>query len=397
MQRFGKNKIVPSALIVAVVLTGLVLVSGCRDNNPPPQRPAPEVGVVTIEEQPVALTTELPGRAAPFLMADIRPQVNGIIQKRLFEEGAMVKAGQVLYQIDPAQFEAVYAAAKAALDRSQSNLASVQARADRYRELLAAKAVSQQDVDDADAALSQVRADIEYWKSELEKAGINLNYTRVTAPISGRIGRSSVTAGAVVTAYQPVPLSTIVQLNPIYVDVTQSSSELLRLGRDLETGKITNGTDATKKVRILLEDGTPYPHEGTLQFRDVTVDPSTGSYVLRVKVPNPEQVLMPGMFVRAVVMEGTAPRAILAPQQGVARNTKGEPLALVVNSDNVIKQRILTVERAIGNQWLVLSGLSAGDRVVVEGQLNIRPDMTVKPIPADIPSSGETPAPAPSN
>ncbi|MDY6830510.1 MAG: efflux RND transporter periplasmic adaptor subunit [Thermodesulfobacteriota bacterium] len=397
MQRFGKNKIVPPVLIVAVVLTGLVLVSGCRGNNQPPQRPAPEVGFITIKEQPVDLTTELPGRAAPFLMADIRPQVNGIIQKRLFEEGTTVSAGQVLYQIDPAQFEAVYAAARASLERSQSSLPSVGARAERYRELLAAKAVSQQDYDDADAALSQVKADIEYWKSEVEKARINLNYTRVTAPISGRIGRSSVTAGAIVTAYQPVPLSTIVQLNPIYVDVTQSSSELLRLSRNLETGKITNGTDEAKKVHILLEDGTPYPHEGTLQFRDVTVDPSTGSYVLRIKVPNPEQVLMPGMFVRAVVMEGTAPRAILAPQQGVARNTKGEPVAMVVNSDNVIEQRILTVERAIGNQWLVLSGLSAGDRLVVEGQLNIRPDMTVKPVPADIHVSGETPAPAPSN
>ncbi len=380
--------------MLTAILAVLLAFTGCQkadQKNQGAQRPAPEVGVVTIKTQSVDLTTELPGRAAPFMVAEIRPQVNGIIQERLFEEGAMVAAGQVLYQIDPAQFEAVHAAAKASLKRSQSNLPSVQARAERYRELLAERAVSQQDYDDAQAALDQVRADILYWQSEVEKARINLAYSQVTAPISGRIGRSSVTAGAVVTGYQAVALATIVQLDPIYLDVTQSSAELLRLSRSLRTGKIKNGAQRTKQVQILLEDGTPYEHAGMLQFRDVTVDPATGSSVLRIVVPNPENVLLPGMFARAVVMEGIAPEAILAPQQGVTRNTKGEPMAMVINNDNVVEQRILSIERAVGNHWLVLSGLVAGDRMVVEGQLSIRPGAGVRPVPVTIEPSKANP------
>lgn len=397
MQRHIRNSGKRLTWILTALLAGLVIFTGCQKEdkkNQAPQRPAPEVGVVTIKTQPVDLTTELPGRAAPHLVAEIRPQVNGIIQKRLFDEGATVEAGQVLYQIDPAQFNAVYTSARAALERSQSNLPSVQARFDRYQELLASKAVSQQDYDDAHAALAQVRADILYWKSEVEKARINLAYTRVTAPVAGRIGRSSVTAGAVVTAYQPVSLATIFQLDPIYVDVTQSSAELLRLSRSLRSGKIKNGNLRTKQVRILLEDGTPYKHMGALQSRDVTVDPATGSSVVRIVVPNPDQVLLPGMFVRAVVMEGIAPQAILVPQQGVTRNSKGEPIAMLVNKDNVVEQRVLTIERAIGNQWLVLSGLVPGDQVVVEGQLNIRPGASVRPVPAALETSEPNPAPA---
>ncbi len=287
--------------------------------------PVPEVATVTIEPQQVELTTELPGRTSPYLVAEIRPQVNGIIQKRLFREGSDVKAGQLLYQIDPAPFQVAHDSAKASLGKAQANLPSIRSRAERYKELLVDKAVSRQDYDDAAAAVEQARAEIEYWKAAVEAARINVGYTRVTAPISGRIGRSSVTDGALVTAYQPTALATIQQLDPIYVDVTQSSAELLRLKRNLETGRLSTDGKNGKKVRILLEDGTPYPLEGTLQFRDITVDPTTGSFTLRIVVPNPNHLLLPGMFVRAVVQEGIAEQAILVPQQGVSRTPKGEP------------------------------------------------------------------------
>ena len=250
------------------------------------------------------------------------------------------------------------------------------------------KAVSRQDYDDAAAAVEQARAEIEYWKAAVEAARINLGYTRVTAPISGRIGRSSVTDGALVTAYQPVSLATIQQLDPIYVDVTQSSAELLRLKRNLEAGRLSADAENNGKVRILLEDGTPYPLEGTLQFREVTVDPATGSFTLRIVVPNPEHLLLPGMFVRAVVQEGIAQHAILVPQQGVSRNPKGEPVALIVDEAGTVQQRMLTLDRAIGDQWLVSSGLCAGDRLIVEGMLNVRPGATVKVVPLDSRKAG---------
>jgi membrane fusion protein (multidrug efflux system) len=329
----------------------------------------------------VELTTELPGRTAACLISEIRPQVNGIIQKRHFKEGSDVKAGALLYQIDPAPFQVSYDSAKASLGKAQANLPSIRSRAERYRELLADKAVSHQDYDDAAAAVEQVKAEIEYWKAAVEAARINLGYTRVTAPISGRIGRSSVTDGALVTAYQAATLATIQQLDPIYVDVAQSSAELLRLKRNIEAGRLTSDKEKASKVRILLEDGTPYPLEGALQFRDVTVDPATGSFTLRIVVPNPEVLLLPGMFVRAVVQEGIASQAILVPQQGVTRTPKGDPVALIVDEAGVVQQRMLALNRAIGDKWLVSSGLSSGDRVIVEGMLNIRPGATVKAVP----------------
>ncbi len=353
---------------------------------------------MTIEPRQVELTTELPGRTSPYLVAEIRPQVNGIIKKRLFREGSDVKAGQLLYQIDPAPFQVALDSAKASLGKAQANLPSIRLRAERYQELLADKAVSQQDYDDAAAAVEQARAEIEYWKAAVAGARINLGYTRVTAPISGRIGKSSVTDGALVTAYQPASLATIQQLDPIYVDVTQSSAELLRLKRNLETGRLSANGANGRKVRILLEDGTPYPLEGTLQFRDVTVDPATGSFTLRIVVPNPRHLLLPGMFVRAVVQEGIDAQAILVPQQGVSRTPKGEPVALVVDEAGKVQQRLLTLNRAIGDQWLVSSGLSAGERLIVEGMMKVRPGATVKVIPWDGPKAGgrspeyETPA-----
>jgi membrane fusion protein (multidrug efflux system) len=379
----------PFAWLTLAALASFLLLGGCErgqgQGGPPP---SPEVATVTIEPQELELTTELPGRTSAYLVAEIRPQVTGIVQKRLFREGSDVKAGQLLYQIDPAPFQVAYDSAKASLGKAEANLPSIRARAERYQELIPERAVSQQDADDAASAMEQARAEIEYWRAAVEAARINLGYTQVTAPISGRIGKSSVTDGALVTAYQPTSLATIQQLNPIYVDVTQSSAELLRLRRNRETGRLSADKKNGRAVRILLEDGTPYPLEGTLQFRDITVDAATGSFTVRIVVPNPERLLLPGMFVRAVVQEGIAAKAILVPQQGVSRNPKGEPLALVVDEAGTVQQRMLTLDRAIGDKWLVSSGLATGDRVIVEGMLNVRPGAAVKAVPLDSRKAG---------
>jgi membrane fusion protein, multidrug efflux system len=389
--QFNKNGCEPIRWSMAwAVVASLLLVGGCESGHgqQTTATAVPEVATVTIVPRQVELTTELPGRTSAYLVSEIRPQVNGIIQKRQFQEGSDVKAGQLLYQIDPAPFQVAHDSAKASLGKAQANLPSIRSRSERYKELLVDKAVSRQDCDDAAAAVGQALAEIEYWKTAVEAARINLGYTRVTAPISGRIGRSSVTGGALVTAYQPTSLATIQQLDPIYVDVTQSSAELLRLKRNLEAGRLTADGNNGKKVHIQLEDGTPYPLEGTLQFREVTVDPTTGSFTLRIVVPNPEHLLLPGMFVRAVVQEGFAEQAILVPQQGVSRTPKGEPIALVVDDAGTVQQRMLTLDRAIGGQWLVSSGLSAGERLVVEGMMNARPGTAVKAVPLNTPKAG---------
>lgn len=383
MQRHKKIKQLPMWAMASAAVAAALLLVGC--GNGPGQQAArshvPEVAVVTIESRPIELTTELPGRTDAYLVSEIRPQVNGIIQKRMFKEGSDVNAGDLLYQIDSAPFQVAYNSAKASLGKAQANLPSIRSRAQRYKECLVDNAVSRQDYDDAAAAVQQAEAEIQYWKTAVEAARINLSYTRVTAPISGRIGRSSVTDGALVTAYQPTALATIQQLDPIYVDVSQSSAELLRLRRNLETGQLTADKGNEKKVRILLGDATSYSLEGTLQFRDVTVDPSTGSFTLRIVVPNPGHLLLPGMFVRAVVKEGIAEKAILVPQQGVSRTPKGEPVALIVDDTAKVRQRMLTLDRAVGDQWLVSSGLSAGERVIVEGGQKVRPGTSVKAIP----------------
>jgi membrane fusion protein (multidrug efflux system) len=380
------------ATALAMIGIGLFSLTGCGEkgaSSGQPRGAVVEVGVKTVQCKRVALSTELPGRTSSFLVAEIRPQVNGIIQKRQFREGSDVKAGQLLYQVDPAPFQAAFDSAKASLGKAQANLPSVRARAQRYEELLVDKAVSRQDYDDASAAMQQALAEIEYWKAAVETARINLGYTRVTAPISGRIGRSSVTDGALVTAYQIMPLAVIHQLDPIYVDVTQSSAELLRLKRNLETGHLSTDGENSAKVRIILEDGTPYPMEGALEFREVSVDSTTGSFVLRIQVPNPQHLLLPGMFVRAVVREGIADQAVLVPQQGVSRNTKGEATALIVDDSGTVQQRILTLDRAIGDQWRVTSGLSPGDRLIVDGMLNVRPGATVKVVNVGLDGPGE--------
>ena len=366
--------------LLAALACGLAMTACNRQSQAPPP-PAPEVATVTVVLQPVLLTTELPGRTCPYRIAEIRPQVNGLIQKRLFTEGADVKAGQELYQIDPAPFQAALDNANAALGRAEANLTSVQLRADRYKAALLDKAVSQQDFDDSAAALKQVQADIQYYKAMVETTRINLNYAHVVAPISGRIGASTVTDGAIVTAYQPVALASIQQLDPIYVDVPQSTSELLRLQRRLEEGRLTRNGTNVNEVRLILGDGTKYPLPGTLQFRDVSVDPTTASVILRMVFPNPNGVLLPGMFVRAVVKEGANDQAILIPQQAVSRDPKGNPVALVVEAGGKVGQRTLSLDREIVDQWLVSSGLAPGDRVIAEGMQKVRPGAAVKEVP----------------
>jgi membrane fusion protein (multidrug efflux system) len=357
-----------------------VLGVGCRRAQaPPPQGPV-EVNTVAVRSERVVLTTELPGRTAAYLIAEIRPQVNGIILKRLFEEGRDVKEGSLLYQIDPAPYQAAYDQAKATLAVAEANLPATRARAERLKGLVEIHAVGQQDYDDAAAALLRAEASVASARAAVESAQINLSYTPLKAPISGRIGRSAVTVGAMVTAYQPAALAVIQKLDPIYVDVTQASADLLRLRRGLASGQLkTSGS--VRKVKLLLEDGTPYPHEGTLQFRDVTVDSTTGSVVLRMVFPNPDYTLLPGMFVRATVEEGVNEKAVLAPQQGVTRDAKGNATALVVGAEGKVEERPLALDRALGDRWLVTSGLRDGDQVIVEGLQKVRPGVMVKAVP----------------
>lgn len=376
----------------ALVCSGLIL-SGCgQQANTEVVASAPDVGVVDIQAQAITLTTELSGRTSAFQVSEVRPQVGGIIQKRLFVEGADVKAGQALYQIDPATYQATYDSARASLAKAEASLISIRNKASRYEELVAIKAVSQQDNDDSQAALKQAQADVASAKAAVETARINLDYTRVAAPISGRIGRSSVTPGALVTAGQSAALATVQQLDTIYVDVTQSSAELLRLKRDLASGQLKAAGANQASVKLILEDGSVYPQAGKLQFSDVTVDQSTGSITLRAVFPNPKGELLPGMYVRAVLEEGGEDRAILVPQQGVTRDTKGNPTALVVGPDNKVELRVLKTRRTIGDKWLVSEGLKAGDKLIVDGLQRIAPGATVNPVPATAAEQSATPA-----
>jgi len=383
----------------------------------------PEVATITITQKPVLLTTELPGRTVPFLIAEIRPQVSGLIQKRLFTEGSDVKAGQTLYEIDPAPFKAAFdnaaanlEASKKAADQARATLNSANAgvvrqqatttfartNRKRFEDLFKEKAVSATDceqaattADVADATLKANESDVQSAQSAvaaaeaailqataaLETAKINLGYTKITAPISGRIGTSTVTVGAIVTAYQPAALATIQQLDPIYVDVPQSTAEQLRLKRRLEDGRMNRHETDADKVMLLLDDGSKYSSDGTFQFSDISVDATTGSVILRMVFPNPDGVLLPGMFVRTVIKEGINEKAILVSQQSVSRDTKGNPVTLVVNAEGKVEQRMLTLDRALGNEWLVASGLQVGDQVIAEGLQRVRPGVPVKTVP----------------
>lgn len=407
----------------AGALLGVFWVTGCNRPAQGPTAGAPEVATIAVTEKPLLLTTELPGRTIPFLIAEIRPQVSGLILKRLFTEGSDVKAGQTLYEIDPAPFQAArdiaganLEAARKAADQARAGLSSAQAgvtrqkasvvftRANRKRfeELIKEKAVSANDCeqavssdDVAEATLKACEADVQSAQSAwaaaeasilqaeaaLKTAQINLGYTKITAPISGRIGKSSVTDGAIVTAYQPVALATIQQLDPIYVDVPQSTVDQLRLRKRLEDGRLNRTGIDMSKVRLLLEDGSTYAQQGTLQFSDISVDPTTGSVILRMVFPNSNGVLLPGMFVRAVVQEGLKEKAILISQQTVSRDTKGNPYALVVDAENKVEFRSLDLDRTIGDQWLVNAGLTTGEQVIAEGFQRIRPGDVVRTVP----------------
>jgi membrane fusion protein (multidrug efflux system) len=384
MQIEAKNAVWSAGLLLAL---GCVVLTGCEQpqaaGEGAPADP-PEVGVVEVQPQKVALTTELAGRTSAYMVSEVRPQVGGIIQKRLFTEGGDVAAGQPLYQIDPATYQAAFESAKASVAKAEANLASTRRKASRYEELVAIKAVSQQDNDDAQAALKQGQADVAATKAAVETARINLAYTKVAAPIAGRIGRSTVTPGALVTASQQSALATVQQLDPIYVDVTQSSAELLRLKRDLTSGKLKKAGATQAAVKLVLEDGSAYPLTGKLQFSDVTVDQGTGTIMLRAVFPNPKGDLLPGMYVRTVLEEGVDEQAILAPQQGVSRDTKGNPTAMVVGADSKVEQRTLKTSRAMGDKWLISEGLKAGDKLIIDGLQKIRPGMPVKPVPATV-------------
>jgi membrane fusion protein (multidrug efflux system) len=343
----------------------------------PPAAPVP-VGVVTLRSQPVALSTELPGRTTAFLTADVRPQVNGLINKRIFIEGAEVTAGQQLYQIDPATYQVTYDSAVATLAYNQAVLADARAKSNRYRPLAAAQAVSQQDYVDAVAATGEAAANIRTAQASIEQARINLIYTRVTSPISGRIGHSSVTPGALVTASQTTALATVTQLDPIYVDVTQPATTLLRLRQELAGGKLQTAGPNQAKVELILEDGSKYPMEGTLQFSEVTVDQGTGTVLLRAIFPNPDHSLLPGLYVRERLQEGVNDQGLLVPQQGVSHNTHGDATVLVVDKDNKAVLKVIQASRAIGDKWLVTGGLAAGDKVIVDGLQKVRPGAVVQ-------------------
>lgn len=380
---------------LAALLCAATLLTGCNneaDKPAAPSAPPPaEVGVVTLQAQTVTLTAELAGRTAPWQIAEVRPQISGIIQKRLFTEGAEVKSGQVLYQIDPASSRAALANAKANLARAEANLYPVRLKAERFAELLPSHAVSQQDAEATQAELKQAEAEVAAGQAAVESASINLEYTSVTAPISGRIGRSAVTVGALVTTNQGEPLATIQQLDPIYVDVTRSSNEVLQLKRQL-AAKTLQSEGGKTPVKLLFEDNSLYAHTGTLAFSDVTVDPGTGNVTLRTVFPNAEQLLLPGMFVRAVIAEGVREGAILVPQRGVTRDPRGNAMALVVGTDDLVEARPVTLGRALGDQWLVESGLAAGDRVIIEGVQKARPGSPVKAVAAGSVSPATPPA-----
>ena len=350
--------------------------SDSEDAQQNTQQAVPKVDVVSLIPQTVTIKTELPARTVAFRQAEVRPQVNGIIENRLFEEGADVKAGQQLYQIDEAPFQAALQMAKAELARAQANIQSTKARADRFKGLIDNKAISQQDYDDAQASYLQAQAEVAVAQANIQTAEINLRYTKVTAPIDGRIGRSNITEGALVTAQQESPLTTITQTDPIYVDISQASKEVLRLRRQLLSGRIEEEDAA--KVELKLEDGSTYQHQGELQFSEVNVNEDTGSLVMRAKFPNPDGLLLPGMYVKTEINEGTMPDAILVPHKAVMFSREGTASVMLVNNENIVEQRPIEVRQSIDHNWLVSDGLSGGEKVVVEGLQKIAVDSAVE-------------------
>jgi membrane fusion protein (multidrug efflux system) len=365
-------------LAAILMLLGSLVLTGCNDKETKQSAPhTPEVGVVTLKSAPLQITTELPGRTSAYRIAEVRPQVSGIILKRNFEEGSEIKAGVSLYQIDPATYQAAYDSAKGDLAKAQASANIAQLTLKRYQKLLGTKYISQQDYDTALADSQQANASVVAAKAAVETARINLAYTKVTSPISGRIGKSSVTEGALVTSGQASALATVQQLDPIYVDVTQSSNDFLRLKQELAEGKLKQ-ENGKAKVKLVTNDGITFPQEGSLEFSDVTVDQTTGSITLRAIFPNPDKTLLPGMFVRAQLEEGTNPNALLVPQQGVTRTPRGDASAMVIGKEDKVEVRNITATQAIGDKWLVTSGLKDGDRVIVTGLQKVKPGVQVK-------------------
>ena len=370
----------PRALTRAVLcmLLSLMLLACEEGGKGAPGSSGPrEVVIIKLEPRREVYTTALAGRIASFQVAEVRPQVGGILQQRLFTEGADVKAGQALYQIDPATYEAALDSAQAALMKAEANVTPARLKAERFRELLAIKAVSKQEYDDAQAAFKQAEADVAVNRAAVKTARINLEYTKVRSPISGRIGKSAFTPGALVTANQAQALTSVRQRDPVYVDITQSSQDLLRLRAQFTNGELRSAAEEAP-VRLKLENGAMYPHEGRLQFTDVSVDESTGMVSLRALFPNPEHILLPGMYVRAVIAEGVDENALLVPQRALRRDPKGQASVLLVDGGGKVDVRLVDVGRTVGDSWQVLSGLKPGDRVIVEGGQNVRPGMSVK-------------------
>lgn len=365
-------------LFLFVLISGM-FISGCDDKNSKPSgNPPPSVVVHVVKTAPFAVTTELPGRTSAFRIAEVRPQVGGIILKRNFEEGSDITAGSSLYQIDPATYQATFESAKATLARAQAAAEIARLTVKRYQPLVGTQYVSKQEYDQSVASAKQADADVLSAQAAVESARINLAYTKVTSPISGRIGKSTVTEGALVTDGQSTALATVQQLDPIYVDLTQSSNDFLQLKQAIEQGSLTK--DGSSSVNIIMDNGQTYAHAGRLEFTDVTVDESTGSVTLRAVFPNPDHQLLPGMFVRARVDEGTQPDAILIPQQGVTRTPRGEALVMVVDEQNKVETRPVVASEAIGDRWLVKDGLKPGDKVIVSGIQHIKAGATVNPV-----------------
>ncbi|MFE1572321.1 efflux RND transporter periplasmic adaptor subunit [Comamonas odontotermitis] len=374
-------------------VAAIALLAACSEKKAveAPAAKATEVGIITVQPTAQSLMAELPGRTSAFMMADIRPQANGIVEKRLFTEGAQVKAGQVLYQLDDRSATAAVNSAQAAVAKAKATAQTARSNAARNAELVKIDAISRQVYDDSQAAVAQTASDVAVAQAALDNAKVNLQYTRITSPISGRVSTSSVTPGALVTANQTAPLTTVVQLDPMYVDFTQSSTEMLQLQRDLAAGRFQKVDGDQIPVRIRLDDGTQYPHTAKLKFAGVIVNATTGTVTLRAQVPNPDGMLMPNMYVQALLPTAVAPDALLVPQQSVTRDLTGRASVMVVSQDDKIEKRPLEIDRAIGNQWLVGSGLKAGERVVVDGFQRVKVGDKVNPTVIDLQAKADKP------
>jgi len=367
--------------LLNVAAIGIAITLAACGKKPPPSMPPPTVGYVVLKTEPVTLATELPGRVSAMESSDVRPQVSGVVRRRDFTEGSLVKAGQVLYEIEDSPYRATLLSAQGQLAQAQANIRSTQLQADRYGQLVAMDGVSKQDADNAQAAAEQAKAAVVAGRGAVAAAEVNLGFTRIRAPISGRIGRSLFTPGALVQAGQSEALATIQRMDEVYVDVTQSAPELLDLRAAMRGGDVTRSAPDTARVQLVLPNGAVYPIPGVLRFADVTVDPTTGAVVVRATFPNPDGVLLPGLYVHARLIEGVAQNGLLAPQTGVTRNERGQAVAMVVGPNNVVAQRMVETGRTIGDKWLVTGGLAPGDKVIVDGLVNLHPGAKVRAHP----------------